>query len=54
LTEIKIHFLFGVLMESDAHIGGCRRYQGEGFATQLSQGMIDQLGFKPGNFAQIK
>lgn len=53
-TKIKINFLFDILMEPDANIGCCRRYQGEGFPTQPGQGMIDQLGFKPGNLAQIK
>ena len=53
-TKIKIHFLFGILMESDANIRRCRRYQRKCLSTQAGQGMIDQLRFKPGNPAKIK
>ena len=54
LTKIKIHFLFCILMESDANLRCCRRYQAECFPIQVSQGMINQLGFKPGDFAKVK
>lgn len=53
-TKIKIHFVFGILMESDADIRCCRRHQGECFAAQARQSMIDQLRFNPGNFAKVK
>jgi len=26
---IEVHFLFYILMETDAHVGGCRRNQGK-------------------------
>ena len=49
----EVHLLVHILVETDAHVRGCRRNQRQGLPSQLRQGVIDELRFLPGNFAEV-
>jgi len=52
-AKFQIHLLFHILVKADAHVWLGRRDERKGLASQMRQGMVDELRFVPGDFAQI-